>query len=187
MVTPDSLSESQTQPHYLWVYWSTRKPYLCLDLFTVPGPDDQQHLLNNLHWSTETRPQDCWDAQEIEVLADQPDSLNLSPHVVWKLAPVSACSGLYTMVQASKQACSNFVGFNSTTLTTLTLININQKFWPNQLRTTLCMLPGSLSFHGNSLTVECHPISTLSDCISRGIWSSPASEHCPEIFFQRSP
>lgn len=84
-------------------------------------------------------------------------------------------SGLYTIVQASKQASLfYFVGFKST-LSTI------QTFWPAKSASepNAHMLLGSLSFHGNSLALECHHISTPSDCISRGFWSSPTSNHCP--------
>lgn len=44
------------------------------------------------------------------------------------------------------------------------------------------MLSGGLSF----LDLESHPISTLSDFISKELWRSPLSDRCPEILVQRN-
>ena len=84
--------------------------------------------------------------------------------------------------QSKQASLFYFVGFKSTLSTIHTL-------WPAESASEphAHMLLGSLSFHGNSLALECHHISTPSDCISRGFWSSPTSNHCPEILIQRSP
>lgn len=115
------------------------------------------------------------------------------------LCGMKACSykmssGHCTTVQASKQACSIFVGFNSITLTTLTLININQKFWPNQHQDHTCCLvtfpfmgtvsPWNATLSQLFLTIfqgdfEVHPhLSTVLKSCFKGALKPPHANSC---------